>query len=260
MRWNWMRSRAGGMALLDEATRAGLQQQQAALTEAEQQLSRQFDTAQRQQQWLQLAQQLSADAEQVNAARQAPTRRVRRQRPIASVWHEVNRQKNCAGALQQRDNLQTERAELQQRQQQLNQQMQATAPRAAAAAAALSGNRSGARTGAFATAPAGNATERTGYSTRSGASALQQQIQQLQHETAQQQASCTQREQAMQTEQYKVSDLQQALAQQQVRRQQLADMPVWGENLPLWQDRFAQLARHETDQAASAQQIQQQAL
>ncbi|WP_210450894.1 AAA family ATPase [Pantoea ananatis] len=255
-----MRSRAGGMALLDEATRAGLQQQQAALTEAEQQLSRQFDTAQRQQQWLQLAQQLSADAEQVNAARQAAD--------AASQAAEADRQRlarsepaeKLRGALQQRDNLQTERAELQQRQQQLNQQMQATAHEQQQLQQRYQETEAAREQVRLQQHQQETLLSGQVIPLDQALSALQQQIQQLQHETAQQQASCTQREQAMQTEQYKVSDLQQALAQQQVRRQQLADMPVWGENLPLWQDRFAQLARHETDQAASAQQIQQQAL
>ncbi|PWW13540.1 AAA family ATPase [Pantoea sp. AG702] len=255
-----MRSRAGGMALLDEATRAGLQQQQSALTEAEQQLSRQFDTAQRQQQWLQLAQQLSADAEQVNAARQAAD--------AASQAAEADRQRlarsepaeKLRGALQQRDNLQTERAELQQRQQQLNQQMQATAHEQQQLQQRYQETEAAREQVRLQQHQQETLLSGQVIPLDQALSALQQQIQQLQHETAQQQASCTQREQAMQTEHHKASDLQQALAQQQARRQQLADMPVWGENLPLWQDRFAQLARHETDQAASAQQIQQQAL
>lgn len=253
-----LRSRAGGMALLDEATRAGLQQQQSALTEAEQQLSRQFDTAQRQQHWLQLAQQLSAESDQVNAARQAAE--------TASQAAEADRQRltrsepaeKLRGALQQRDSLQAERNEVQQRQQQLTQQMQTTAhaqqqmqQRYQEMETAREQARQQQRQ---------QETLLTGQviPLDQALSTLHQQIQQLQQENSQQQAGCTQREQAMQLEQRKVSDLQQALAQQQTHRQQLADVPLWGENLALWQERFAQLARHETDQAALAHQIQQQ--
>lgn len=253
-----LRSRAGGMALLDEATRTGLQQQQAALTEAEQQLSRQLDTAQRQQHWLQLAQQLSADSEQVNAARQAAE--------TASQAAEADRQRlarsepaeKLRGALQQRDSLQAERHEVQQRQQQVNQQMQATAHEQQQLQQRYQEMETAREQARQQQRQQETLLTEQVIPLDQALSALAQQIQQLQHETGQQQAGCAQREQAMQAERRQVSDLQQAMTQQQTLRQQLAELALWGENLPLWQDRFAQLARYETEQAASAQQVQQQ--
>jgi exonuclease SbcC len=252
-----LRSRAGAMALLDDETRTALQQQIARLSEAEQTLSRDYQQAQQQQQWQQQALQLEQEIATANTALQ--------QAEAAAQAAEADRQRLARSepaeklrpALQQRDQLAQEQHEVRGRQQQLTEahqraqteqqrQQQLTAAAQAAAEQAHQQQQQQESLLNEQVIPLDQSLR-----------VLQQQLtRQQQEKDRQQQYDQTQSALTEQTRQ--LAALQQAIAGQQTLRQQLADMAQWGALLPLWQERFAQLAQREATLAGLAQQQQQQ--
>jgi exonuclease SbcC len=252
-----LRSRAGGMALLDTETRAALQQQIASLTEAEQTLTAQYDNAHQQQQWQQQAQQFSADVQQIADALQQ----------AEQAWQaaEVDRQRlarsepaeKLRGKLQQRDELQREQRDVLQAQQQLSQQHQASLATQQREQLAYT--------------DAQQVREQTLHEQQQQETLLTEQVipldqqiatlhhqaQQQQGEKDRQQRVCEQAQQALSRENAQFETLQKEQAAQQVICAQLADVAQWGASLSLWQERFAQLTQREIVLAELTQQHQQ---
>lgn len=253
-----LRSRAGGMALLDTDTRAALQQQLATLSEAEKTLSTQYTNAHKQQQWQQQAQQYRADvqhssdalqaAEQAWQAAEADRQRLARSEPAEKL----------RARLQQRDDLQTGQREIIAAQQQLTQQNQDAVNHQQREQLAYT--------------EAQQAREQTLQQQQrqeillteqvmpldQQIATLQQQQQQQQCDQQQQQQVCEQAQQAFVYESTHQATLQKEIAAQQTLREQLADVAQWGASLPLWQERFAQLTQRENLLAELARQSQQQ--
>lgn len=253
-----LRSRAGAMALLDDETRTALQQHIARLSEMEQTLSRDYQQAQQQQQWQQQAQQLEQEIATASAALQQAEAAVQaaeadRQRLARSEPAEKLRP-----ALQQRDQLAQEQHEVRGRQQQLtgaHQQAQAEQQRqqqhtAAAQAAAEQAHQQQQQQESL-------LTEQV-IPLDQSLRVQQQQLTRQQQEKDRQQQQYDQTQRALMEQTSQLAALQQAIAGQQTLRQQLADMAQWGALLPLWQERFAQLAQREASLAGLAQQQQQQ--
>ncbi|MGK3142752.1 AAA family ATPase [Pantoea sp. C2G6] len=253
-----LRSQAGAMALLDGDARAALQQQLTELTEAEQQLSAHYQQAQQQQQWQQQAQQLHQDLEQATTAVQ--------QAEAASQAAEPDRQRLARSepaeklrvTLQQRDALRAEQQEVvsrcqqlaavqQQAQQQAEQQQQQYA---ATQSALQQAQQEQQQQESLLT------TEVLPLDQQIGTLAQQLSQQQLENQRQQQHYDQTQASLTAQTQQ--VTALQQAIANEQQLRQQLADLAPWGASLPLWQENFALLAQREATLSDLAQQQRQQ--
>lgn len=253
-----LRSRAGAMALLDDDTRTALQQQMLQLSAAEQTLSRDYQHAQQQQQWQQQAQQLQQDI--------AQTRQALQQAEAAAQAAEADRQRltrsepaeKLRATLQQRDERANALREVRSQQQQLSdahQQALAEQQRqqqhyAAAQAAAEQARQQQQQQESL-------LTEQV-IPLDQSLQALQQQLTQQQQEKERQQQQYDRTQGTLTDQTHQLSALQQAIAEQQTLRQQLADMAQWGASLPLWQERFAQLAQREATLAGLVQQQQQQ--
>jgi len=254
-----LRSRAGTLTLLDADARAALQQQLAALTEAEQALTQQNDSLRRQHHWLTQAQQLDSDIQAAQAALAAAEQAWRdaeadRQRLARSEPAEKLRDK-----LAQRDGLLHEQQRLQQTQQQLAQQRQAAEQQTESDRQ----RREAAQTARDAALREQQAQEtlltEQVIPLDQQIAALLAQAQQQQRESDQQQQALTQSARALQQETAQRDSLQTALAKQQQWRADQGALPQWGPSLTLWQERFAQLTQREAALAAlREQQIQQQ--
>jgi len=257
-----LRSRAGTLTLLDADARAALQQQLAALTEAEQALTQQNDSLRRQHHWLTQAQQLDSDIQAAQAALAAAEQAWRdaeadRQRLARSEPAEKLRDK-----LAQRDGLLHEQQRLQQTQQQLAQQRQAAEQQTESDRQ----RREAAQTARDA-ALREQQTQETLLTEQvipldQQIAALLAQAQQQQQESDQQQQALTQSARALQQETAQRDSLQAALAKQQQWRADQGALPQWGPSLALWQERFAQLTQRETALEAlrEQQRLQQQRL
>ncbi|WP_205952753.1 SbcC/MukB-like Walker B domain-containing protein [Pantoea stewartii] len=253
-----LRSRAGGMALLDEATRTALHQQKKALSDAEHQLTAALAVAQAQQQWQQQHQQAIADTEQATAALAAAEHASQAAEPDRQRLARSEPAEKLRGPLQQRDSLLAERNAMRERQQQLSQQMHT-----ATQAHHVLQQRYAETDTAHEQCRQQQQQQETLLTGQvipldQSLSALYEHIQQLQQDAERQQQHCAQREAALHSEARQVRHLQETIAQQHALREQLADMPQWGEHLPIWKERFAQLTRYEAAQAELDQQIQQQ--
>ncbi|WP_312140210.1 AAA family ATPase [Pantoea septica] len=257
-----LRSRAGTLTLLDAEARDALQQQLAALTEAEQALTQQNDSLRRQHQWLTQAQQLDSDIQAAQAALEVAEQAWRdaeadRQRLARSEPAEKLRDK-----LAQRDSLLHEQQRLQQTQQLLTQQRQAAEQQTQSDLR----RREAAQTARDAALREQQAQEtlltEQVIPLDQQIAALLAQAQQQRQESEQQQQALTQSARALQQETAQRDSLQAALAKQQQWRADQGALPQWGPSLALWQERFAQLTQRENALEAlrEQQRLQQQRL
>ena len=253
-----LRSRAGTLALLDAEARAALQQQLAALIEAEQALTQQNSALRQQHQWLTQAQQFDSDIQAAQAALEAAEQAWRDAEADRQWLARSEPAEKLRDKLVQRDGLLHEQQRLQQTQQQLAQQRQAAEQqtqsdrqrREAAQAARDAALREQQAQETLLTEQVIPLDQQI--------AALLAQAQQQQRESDQQQQALTQSARVLLQETAQRDSLQAALAERQQWRADQGALPQWGPSLALWQERFAQLTQRETALKALREQQHQQ--